>query len=614
MLFLLLGNGTPEALDSTDSPFETPAKKLTRDEIKSFNKKLRNQGKAYKDLKNNLHEAKKFKFVSCKCYYHCSSKLDRDARYEIFTNFWKCGNWVSQENFISHTCVKVDKKRAQVKNNSNIRKFTYNYFLRGIRVCMAVYAGTLGITRSRIGYCINKKVQNSSKVIFSDKRGSKKISSNSKYDQAVASIKDFLDKFPKYRSHYSSSENIYFHPSLTHKKIYELYENDESIPKKSKVKKTFFYKVFKIYNIAIYINRNDKCLQCDNFNIEFKNTLEESAREKIKDAQLQHQKEAEQARASLKILIKTPPKDEFLLAITFDMQKVMSLPHLNSSIVYFKRQLNVFNLGVHNLSNRKATFFLWNETQGRNGATEVANALNAYFDTVDLTKIKKIMSFSDTCGSQNRNRLMVAFMMYVCSTQNIDEWEHIYLDRGHSYLPNDKDFSTIEKLKCHHMVYCQDDWLRMINSASDNFTAMEMHGKFNDYTPLLNNLDFSNPDNNNDNFSFLNLKSFSVFNDSSSLIFRDSRLEDAPIKYIDFARQGADVNSFIDIKPFENRSIHITNSKYADLKYMTSKLLPSIARDFYLNLPFKFKDDTSSVDYIYCDENDELEPEKNQCS
>ena len=78
-------------------------------------------------------------------------------------------------------------------------------------------------------------------MISPDKRGKTKTSRFKNKELVVTHIKQFLSKFPKYKSHYSPSEKIYFHPNLTLKEIYEIYLSDDNIPKEYKAQKLFFY-------------------------------------------------------------------------------------------------------------------------------------------------------------------------------------------------------------------------------------------------------------------------------------------------------------------------------------------------------------------------------------
>ena len=74
-----------------------------------------------------------------------------------------------------------------------------------------------------------------------------------------------------------------------------------------------------------------------------------------------------------------------------------------------------------------------------------------------VQKYEEIHTFSDACGGQNRNKNVVSLFMYICETTNIKSWTHIYLESGHSYLPNDTDFGVIERSKNKQIgTYCSD--------------------------------------------------------------------------------------------------------------------------------------------------------------
>lgn len=81
-----------------------------------------------------------------------------------------------------------------------------------------------------------------------------------------------------------------------------------------------------------------------------------------------------------------------------------------------------------------------------------------------MNKIKKLSSFSDSCSGKNRNKNVIAFMMYICLVYNV-EWEHTYLESGHSYLPNNADFGVIEKRKKRvNSIYSVDEWIETAKS------------------------------------------------------------------------------------------------------------------------------------------------------
>nr|CAH7747680.1 unnamed protein product [Callosobruchus chinensis] len=75
--------------------------------------------------------------------------------------------------------------------------------------------------------------------------------------------------------------------------------------------------------------------------------------------------------------------------ITFDMQKTLPLPKLSTSIIYYKRQLWLYNCGIYAGKDKKSVLHIWLEGQAGRGAQEVGSCLKKY--------IKKLSDLSD-CG------------------------------------------------------------------------------------------------------------------------------------------------------------------------------------------------------------------------
>ena len=97
------------------------------------------------------------------------------------------------------------------------------------------------------------------------------------------------------------------------------------------------------------------------------------------------------------------------------------------------------------LSRRSRTNVSMDRSGGHFGSAEICSSLYSFLQSISLHSYRKIKTFSDCCSGQNRNRNIIAFFMYICHKYQIEEWEHTYMESGHSYLPNDRDFSSIEK-------------------------------------------------------------------------------------------------------------------------------------------------------------------------
>ena len=104
-----------------------------------------------------------------------------------------------------------------------------------------------------------------------DKRG-KKSPGNKLTSTERECIVDILDNFPKYQTHYTKSEKLYFSPEMTYDKIYQKYREGNKSGRT--VCLNTFKSIFKEYKVSIYMLRNDCCLRCDQFKMRLQFALD----------------------------------------------------------------------------------------------------------------------------------------------------------------------------------------------------------------------------------------------------------------------------------------------------------------------------------------------------
>ena len=99
-----------------------------------------------------------------------------------------------------------------------------------------------------------------------------------------------------------------------------------------------------------------------------------------------------------------------ICAASFDVEKTLTTPRSNVSMMYYKRKLNVYNFTIYNLVTHEGICYLWNETIGGKGANEIASCLWRFIKLNVDNGVKEFRFYSDNCGAQNRNKSL--FSMY----------------------------------------------------------------------------------------------------------------------------------------------------------------------------------------------------------
>ena len=123
--------------------------------------------------------------------------------------------------------------------------------------------------------------------------------------------------------------------------------------------------------------------------------------------------------------------------ITFDLQSVFSVPRLSSNVVFYKRQLSVYNLGIHDCATETAYMNVWDETTASRGAQEIASCLRKYLTSNGNQGNKtELILWSDSCGGQNRNIKMalMLFQLVQDPTMPYTTITQKFLESGHSFF------------------------------------------------------------------------------------------------------------------------------------------------------------------------------------
>ena len=94
------------------------------------------------------------------------------------------------------------------------------------RVCKTAFLSIFGVSNGRLGRALESQAS-SGGVPHTDKRG-RHVPANKTPQEKLQFIKEHIEKFPCYESHYSRNENPnrkYLSPSLSIAKMYHLYKD-----------------------------------------------------------------------------------------------------------------------------------------------------------------------------------------------------------------------------------------------------------------------------------------------------------------------------------------------------------------------------------------------------
>ncbi|KAL4127071.1 hypothetical protein QTP88_011269 [Uroleucon formosanum] len=192
----------------------------------------------------------------------------------------------------------------------------------------------------------------------------------------------------------------------------------------------------------------DTCKTCDTFVLQIK---------QCKDIQqkklLQQQHETHKKLADLGCMQKKEDKINALASnnirvLVFDLEQVLDTPALSTNVSFYKRLLSTFNLTIRDCSENEGTeCYMWHEAIGRRGSNEIASCLYQKILNL-LNNVTHIITYSDTCGGQNRNINMAAMLSLVtANSSTLHIIDQKFLLPGHTHLECDVDHTKIERAK-----------------------------------------------------------------------------------------------------------------------------------------------------------------------
>jgi hypothetical protein len=300
-----------------------------------------------------------------------------------------------------------------------------------------------------------------------DGRG-KKAPANKTPEIDIKMIKEHIESFPKIESHYArkDSKRQYLQCGMSINKMYDLYRQTLLAKGQRPVTSHVYRRVFcEDYNLSFFKPKKDICLLCNSFITKEERGLSTATdKEKYQD----HIKMKERAREEKGRDKERAQKDNTFYSATFDLEAVLYTPCSNVSQIFYKRKLSCYNFTVFSLGNKHGTCYLWDESEGGRGSSEIGSCLLMHLKSLPKT-VKHVSFFSDACSGQNRNQYVAAALLHAVRTiPNIETITHKFLETGHTHMECDSMHSAIESAKKATSIFIPSQWDTVIRMARRN--------------------------------------------------------------------------------------------------------------------------------------------------
>lgn len=436
-------------------------------------------GYTYKTLKTGKDVESRKLGPPCTCKKKCRQLL-LGSENDIFISFWDLKFYETQNTYLFSTIKVIPKKRSykkKTKRQESSRRTTNLYYVKvngvDVQICKSEFASVHGLQNSTKRLrLICKQIAEGRITPKKDGRGKHSNRPNRVHPEKVQSVHNHIQSIPKYISHYSRKTNpnkVYLDHELSISSLYKDYylewckQQDVSPVTEDRYRRIFCTK----YNIGFKLPKTDTCHTCDLLNNQIQTNKENSTEVEALKIKLElHQRRAEAMQNSLKDLVERNKETKSHDIISFDLQQTLPTPSLTVGPAFYLRKAWTYNLGIHDCVSGKGHMFMWTEATAKRGSSEIASILLKYIKSKPALP-DHLVVFTDNCGGQNKNWLVMALWIQLVREKVFKTIEHRFMVSGHSHLPSDRDFAVIEKHKKYiKQVYCPDEWFDIVRKSN----------------------------------------------------------------------------------------------------------------------------------------------------
>ena len=224
--------------------------------------------------------------------------------------------------------------------------------------------------------------------------------------------------------------------------------------------------------------KSDTCKTCDEFKVQVDAKTDSEKHQQLMFQWELHKIRAQGSYQSLREDTALSKSSADVDMLTFDLQQVLMTPLLTTNVVFYKRQLSTYNLGIHDCKTDQGFMHMWHESVASRGSAEIGSCLLHHLQQ-KATTASKLILYSDSSGGQHRNVNLLSLWLYIVANPDlsITQIDQKFLVSGHSFLPNDRDFGSIASEKRRRsQIFSPSEWYQLVRECrrTNPFIVTEM--------------------------------------------------------------------------------------------------------------------------------------------
>lgn len=248
-----------------------------------------------------------------------------------------------------------------------------------VEVCFRFFSNCIQASKDSIYRAIKSAISNEPACDLRRKTSTRKTS-----QLDTIFLKNFIKRFPCYRSHYGPSklDKKFLDPNLNIKRLYREYSIVCDFEKRKKLSEWKFRHIFNTkFNLGFHPKKVDTCRTCDKLDalIQSEKTITKK-REYLLKQKENHLRLVKCTKEQFNKTVRNSKNDENRMdVLTFDLQRPLELLSISTSEAFYRRQLWCYNLCIYDEKREKGYMYFWNESIASRGAEEISFCLKKHF-------------------------------------------------------------------------------------------------------------------------------------------------------------------------------------------------------------------------------------------